>query len=226
MRSFRNRDRHPCHRTPPPLAPVFLAALLTLGLAGCASNPPATDQAASSSSATNSPATATNTADANASGYDQYETTHEAVNFLGGSAEAIAKLMDKAFAEYGRPNAYIKGEEGGGAFVLGVRYGKGELVTKSGYKTQVYWQGPSVGWDFGADAGKVFILVYNLPQPDMIYQRFAGVNGSLYFVGGLGMNYLRSQNIVVAPIRVGVGIRLGASVGYMQFTKEHSYIPF
>lgn len=192
--------------------------LLTVALSGCASNPP-------SNNATNT-AAANNTAANDNNTYNEYETTDEAVNFLGASSEAIAKLMDKAFADYGRPNAYIKGEEAGGAFVLGVRYGKGELVTKSGQRMTVYWQGPSVGWDFGADAGKVFILVYNLPQTDLIFQRFAGVNGSLYFVGGLGMDYLRSQNIVVAPIRVGVGIRLGASVGYMQFTRDHSYIPF
>ncbi|MHB8921765.1 MAG: DUF1134 domain-containing protein [Halothiobacillus sp.] len=191
-----------------------VVALLAGSFTGCASNPPAASSAA--------PANTANSAD----NYDEYETTHEAVNFLGGSAEGIAKLMDKAFADYGRPNAYIKGEEAGGAIVLGVRYGKGELVTKSGQRTTVYWQGPSVGWDFGADAGKVFILVYNLPRTDLIFQRFAGVNGSLFFVGGLGMNYLRSQDIVVAPIHVGVGLRLGASVGYMQFTRDQSYLPF
>ncbi|OZB37600.1 MAG: hypothetical protein B7X35_02405 [Halothiobacillus sp. 14-56-357] len=192
-------------------------ALTTGTLSGCANNP-------SASNTTGGVQTDTATNDSNS--YNEYETTNEAVNFLGGSAEAIAKLMDKAFADYGRPNAYIKGEEAGAAIVLGVRYGKGELVTKSGQRTTVYWQGPSVGWDFGGDAGKVFILVYNLPQTDLIFQRFAGVNGSLYFVGGLGMDYLRSQNIVVAPIRVGVGIRLGASVGYMQFTRDKSYNPF
>ncbi len=192
-------------------------ALITGTLSGCANNPPAP---------TSTGDTQTNTATNDSNSYNEYETTNEAVNFLGGSAEAIAKVMDKAFADYGRPNAYIKGEEAGGAIVLGVRYGKGELVTKSGQRTTVYWQGPSVGWDFGGDAGKVFILVYNLPQTDLIFQRFAGVNGSLYFVGGLGMDYLRSQNIVVAPIRVGVGLRLGASVGYMQFTRDKSYLPF
>lgn len=192
-------------------------ALLTGTLSGCANNPPAASSTGN---------TQTNVATDDSNSYNEYETTNEAVNFLGGSAEAIAKVMDKAFADYGRPNAYIKGEEAGGAIVLGVRYGKGELVTKSGQRTTVYWQGPSVGWDFGGDAGKVFILVYNLPQTDLIFQRFAGVNGSLYFVGGLGMDYLRSQNIVVAPIRVGVGLRLGASVGYMQFTRDKSYLPF
>lgn len=192
-------------------------ALITGTLSGCANNPPTSNATAGAQ---------TNTATNDSNSYNEYETTNEAVNFLGGSAEAIAKLMDKAFADYGRPNAYIEGEEAGGAIVLGVRYGKGELVTKSGQRTLVYWQGPSVGWDFGGDAGKVFILVYNLPQTDLIFQRFAGVNGSLYFVGGLGMDYLRSQDIVVAPIRVGVGLRLGASVGYMQFTRDKSYLPF
>jgi len=192
--------------------------LATAALSGCASNPPAANTTGNTSPI-NTGANDTNT-------YNEYETTNEAVNFLGGSAEAIAKLMDKAFADYGRPNAYIEGEEAGGAIVLGVRYGKGELVTKSGQRTTVYWQGPSIGWDFGADAGKVFVLVYNLPQTDLIFQRFAGVNGSLYLVGGLGMDYLRSQDIVVAPIRVGVGLRLGASVGYMQFTRDKSYLPF
>lgn len=192
-------------------------ALITGTLSGCANNPPASTSTGDAQ---------TNTATNDSNSYNEYETTNEAVNFLGGSAEAIAKVMDKAFADYGRPNAYIKGEEAGGAIVLGVRYGKGELITKSGQHTTVYWQGPSVGWDFGGDAGKVFILVYNLPQTDLIFQRFAGVNGSLYFVGGLGMDYLRSQNIVVAPIRVGVGLRLGASVGYMQFTRDKSYLPF
>lgn len=225
MRSFHIRRRPSTPRWLKRIGLGFMAASLALALQGCANNPPA-QSAATPSTTPTAPGANTSNPQANTTGYDQYETTHEAVNFLGGSAEAIAKLMDKAFAEYGRPNAYIKGEEGGGAFVVGVRYGKGELVTKSGQRATVYWQGPSIGWDFGADAGKVFMLVYNLPQPDLIYQRFAGVNGSLYFVGGFGMNYLRSQNIVVAPIRVGVGLRLGASVGYIQFTQDHSYLPF
>lgn len=159
-------------------------------------------------------------------GYDKYETTQEAVDFLGGSAEGIARAVDRAFADYGRPNAIIKGEEGGGAIVVGLRYGMGEFMAKSGEKQTVYWQGPSVGWDFGGDAGRVFMLVYNLPRPDLIFQRFAGVNGSAFVVGGVGMQYLRSQSIVVAPIRVGVGLRLGAGVGYTQFTQEQSYNPF
>lgn len=193
-----------------------LAAALFLG--ACASNP--------SSGTNGSEPQGAATQDSQVEGYDRYETTREAVDFLGGSAEAIAKMMDRAFADYGRPNAIIKGEEGSGAFIVGLRYGKGELFAKSGVEQTVYWQGPSVGWDFGGDAGRVFMLVYNLPRPDLIYQRFAGINGSAFLVGGVGMQYLRSQSIVVAPIRAGVGLRLGAGVGYMQFTQDKSYNPF
>lgn len=203
------------------------ASILALGmlLTGCATTPPpASNQSQSTTDATAGTQSANNTD--TSTQYDKYETTKEAVDFLGGSAEGIAKLMDRAFSDYGRPNAYIEGEEGGGAIAIGVRYGQGELVTKSGQRIKVYWQGPSIGWDFGADAGKVFMLVYNLPETALIYQRFAGVSGSLYVVGGLGMNYLASQDIVVAPIRVGVGLHLGASVGYLQFTQNPSVNPF
>lgn len=200
-----------------PLWPIVaLVAALLLG--GCASAP-----ATESGDGTAEPGDQTSD---QAEGYDQYETTREAVDFLGGSAEGIARAIDRAFADHGRPNAIIKGEEGGGAFVVGLRYGKGEFLAKSGERQTVYWQGPSVGWDFGGDGGRVFMLVYNLPRPDLIFQRFAGVNGSAFVVGGVGMQYLRSQSIVVAPIRVGVGLRLGAGVGYTQFTQDRSYNPF
>lgn len=210
--------------TPPPrfapsatvsrVAALLGAFAIALLLGGCASNPSANETKGESNQASQD------------EGYDKYETTQEAVNFLGGSAEGIARMVDRAFADYGRPNAIIKGEEGGGAIVLGLRYGMGEFMAKAGEKQTVYWQGPSVGWDFGGDAGRVFMLVYNLPRPDLIFQRFAGVNGSAFVVGGVGMQYLRSQSIVVAPIRVGVGLRLGAGVGYMQFTQDKSYNPF
>ncbi len=210
--------------TPPPrfapsatvsrVAALLGAFAIALLLGGCASNPSANETKGESNQTSQD------------EGYDKYETTQEAVNFLGGSAEGIARMVDRAFADYGRPNAIIKGEEGGGAIVLGLRYGMGEFMAKAGEKQTVYWQGPSVGWDFGGDAGRVFMLVYNLPRPDLIFQRFAGVNGSAFVVGGVGMQYLRSQSIVVAPIRVGVGLRLGAGVGYTQFTQDKSYNPF
>lgn len=193
-----------------------LALLLTAGLlTACASEP-------SQHSGEPARPSQVNTQDT----YDEDQMAREANDFLGEGAEGLANVMSKAFKEQGRPNAYIRGEEGGGAIIAGVRYGQGELVTKSGHKRKVYWQGPSIGWDFGANAGKVFILIYNLPDVDMMFQRFAGVDGSAYFVGGVSMNYARSGNIVVAPMRVGVGMRLGANVGYIHFTPTMSWNPF
>lgn len=204
---------------------------LGLALSSCATSPPQMEGSNQPSANSNSGqgTTTANTADndkSDATHYNKYETTKEAVDFLGGSAEVIAKMVDRAFSDYGRPNAYIEGEEGGGSFAVGVRYGQGVLVTKSGQRMHLYWQGPSLGWDFGADAGRVFMLVYNLPDNERIFQRFAGVSGSLFFVGGVGMNYMKAQDTVVAPIRVGVGIHLGASIGYIQFTQKPSYNPF
>lgn len=215
---FRSTPHHTAHRAISRLTRLGLPLAAALLLGACAANPSSGTTAANNSDTTES--------SSQGEGYDKYQTTQEAVDFLGGSAEAIAQVVDRAFAQYGRPNAIIKGEEGGGAVVVGVRYGQGEFMSKTGIKQKVYWQGPSIGWDFGGDAGRVFMLVYNLPRPDLIYQRFAGVSGSAFLVGGVGMHYLRSQSIVVAPIRVGVGLRLGAGVGYIQFTQEKSYNPF
>ena len=196
--------------------PQALAMLLATGLlAACSSEPLKTSADPVRPSQVNADET-----------YDQDQMAREANDFLGSGAEGLANLMNKAFSEQGRPNAYIRGEEGGGAIIAGLRYGQGELVTKSGVKRKVYWQGPSVGFDFGANAGKVFILIYGLPDVDMLFQRFAGVDGSAYIVGGASMNYARSGNIVVAPMRVGVGMRLGANLGYIHFTPKASWNPF
>lgn len=193
-----------------------LAILLAAGLlSACASEPPQHSNEPVRPSQINTQDT-----------YDEDQMAREANDFLGEGAEGLANVMSKAFKDQGRPNAYIRGEEGGGAIIAGVRYGQGELVTKSGQRRKVYWQGPSIGWDFGANAGKVFILIYNLPDVDMLFQRFAGVDGSAYLVGGVSMNYARSGNIVVAPMRVGVGMRLGANVGYIHFTPTMSWNPF
>lgn len=163
---------------------------------------------------------------ADESTYDQDTMVREAASFFGKGAEGIADVIKKAFADQGRPNGYIKGEEASGAIGIGVRYGHGTLVMKSGARRAVYWQGPSVGFDFGANAAKVFVLVYNLPRADRIFQRFPGVDGSLYFVAGVGINYLRSEGTVLAPIRLGVGWRQGANVGYMHVTRKKSWVPF
>lgn len=158
--------------------------------------------------------------------YDQNTILSEATHFFGKSTEGLAKVVEKAFREKGRPNAYIKGEEASGALGIGLRYGDGELVMKQGGSEHVNWTGPSIGFDIGANASKVFILVYHLPSKDAIFQRFPGVDGSLYYVAGAGINYQQSGDIILAPIRLGVGLRAGASVGYMHYTRKKTWNPF
>lgn len=157
--------------------------------------------------------------------YSQDEILAAARDFFGATTQGLAEAIAKLFEEQGEPNAFIAGEEIAGAIGIGLRYGSGHLSRKQGGRT-VYWQGPSIGFDLGGNAAKVFTLVYNLPDPEALYQRFPGVEGSLYVVAGLGVNYLRSGNIVLAPIRTGVGLRAGANVGYLHFGREHSWIPF
>lgn len=158
--------------------------------------------------------------------YKEGEIVKEAGDFFGAVSKGLADAVNTVFERYGEPNAYIKGEEASGAFVIGLRYGQGELVMKNGTRQRVYWQGPSAGWDFGGNAVKVFTLVYNLPNGEQIYQRFPGVEGSAYLVGGVGINYQQRDDIVLAPMRSGVGLRLGASVGYLKYTKSREWLPF
>jgi hypothetical protein len=153
------------------------------------------------------------------------DVRRKARDFFGDTSEGLAKAIERLFAEQGRPNAIITGEEGGGAVVVGLRYGRGTIETASGVKRDVYWQGPSVGFDIGGNAAKVFTLVYNLDNVERIYQRFPGVDGSLYLIAGLSVNYQRSEGITLAPIRTGVGWRQGASVGYLHYTREKSLNP-
>jgi hypothetical protein len=158
--------------------------------------------------------------------YEQDDILKEAKAFFGEATEGLGKAVEKAFRDHGRPNGYIKGEEVSAAITVGLSYGKGDLTLKSGEKAYVYWQGPSLGFDLGANASKVFILVYNLPNKDAIYHRFPGVDGSLYYVAGAGMNYQQWGDTILAPIRLGVGWRAGASVGYMNYTRDRRYFPF
>ncbi len=158
--------------------------------------------------------------------YDQDSVLKEAENFFGKSTEGLARVIEKAFKDHGRPNAYVKGEEAGGAITVGLRYGNGTLVMKSSGSRKVYWQGPSIGFDFGGNVAKVFVLVYHLPKAGAIFQRFPAVDGSFYFVGGVGINYQQRDRIVLAPIRLGVGLRAGASIGYMHYTPKKTYNPF
>ena len=158
--------------------------------------------------------------------YHQDEVVQQAENFFGKGAEGLAKAIAKVFKDHGEPNGFIKGQEGGGAIGVGVRYGKGVLQLHSGATRTVYWQGPSIGFDIGGNAAKVFVLIYNLKSADELFQRFPGVEGTLYFIGGVGVHYLRSGDVTLAPVQLGVGWRQGASVGYMHFTKTKSVNPF
>lgn len=147
---------------------------------------------------------------------------------LGIAAEALGGAIERIFAEQGdRPTAYIAGEEGSGAAGVGLRYGRGALHMKDLSASQeVFWQGISIGWDVGGNASRVFTLVYGLFHPDMIYRRYPGVEGSAYLVGGLGVNYQRADGIVLAPIRTGVGLRLGANIGTMAYSRQRNLLPF
>lgn len=146
--------------------------------------------------------------------------------FFGGVSRGLATVIEKAVSQWGLPNGYVLGEEGGGAFFGGLRYGEGSLYTKNAGDLKVYWQGPSLGWDVGGDGARTMMLVYNLPATQAIYQRFGGVDGSAYFIGGFGMTALTANDIVVVPIRAGVGLRLGANVGYLKFTQRPTWNPF
>lgn len=157
--------------------------------------------------------------------YDEDSVLKAATDFFGQTAEGLAQVIEKAFKEQGRPNGFIRGEEASAAITVGVRYGEGELVLKSGETAKVFWAGPSIGFDLGANASKVFVLVYQLPKAADIYKRYAGVDGSLYYLGGAGMNYQRRGSVVLAPIRLGVGLRTGASVGYIHYRREKTFNP-
>lgn len=157
--------------------------------------------------------------------YGEDEMFKKASAFFGKGSEGLAKVIEKAFKEQGRPNGYIQGEEASAALGVGLRYGEGRLTLKGGGGGKVYWAGPSIGIDAGANAAKVFTLVYNLPKVGAIYQRFPGVEGSLYWIGGVGLNYQALDGITLAPIRLGVGLRSGASVGYLHYRSKKSYNP-
>jgi len=147
-------------------------------------------------------------------------------HFFGGVSRGLASIVEKAGSQWGLPNGYILGEEAGGAFVGGLRYGDGTLYTKNAGDIRVYWQGPSIGFDAGADGNRTMMLIYNLPRTDAIFERFGGVEGSAYFIGGLGMTALAFNDIVLVPIRSGIGLRLGANVGYLKFTPRATWNPF
>jgi hypothetical protein len=160
---------------------------------------------------------------------DSRFSSNELVNaghrFFGTVSRGLAQVVEQAVRQWGLPNGYVLGEEAGGAFIAGLRYGEGVLYTKNAGDLKVYWQGPSIGFDAGGEGARTMMLVYNLPNTRAIYERFGGIDGSAYFIGGFGMTALTANNIVLVPIRSGVGLRLGANIGYLKFTPRPTWNP-
>ena len=146
--------------------------------------------------------------------------------FFGSISQGLASVIEYAFQKQGRPNGYILGEDVGGAFVAGLRYGEGTMYTKDAGIHKVYWQGPSIGYDAGAAGSKVMVLVYNMRDPNEIYHRFGGIDGSAYVIGGVGMTFQSHGDMVLAPIRAGIGLRLGANIGYLKYSRRPTWNPF
>jgi hypothetical protein len=163
---------------------------------------------------------------ARATPYSSNEVIDAGHHFFGGISRGLASIVEKAVSQWGLPSGYIFGEEASGAFIGGLRYGEGRLYTKNAADLRVFWQGPSLGFDAGADGARTMMLVYNLPRTEAIFDRFGGIAGSAYFVGGLGMTALTGNDIIVVPIRSGLGLRLGANLGYLKFTGRPTWNPF
>lgn len=161
-----------------------------------------------------------------AEAYSMQEIVDSGHTFFGSTSGGLATVIEKIFSTYGLPNGYILGEEGGGAFVGGLTYGEGTLYTKNAGDFKLFWQGPSVGWDFGGEGSRTMMLVYNLEQTDQIYGRFGGIAGSAYLLAGVGFNVLKRQDVLLVPVRTGVGARLGINIGYLKVTAKPTWNPF
>ncbi len=147
-------------------------------------------------------------------------------DFFGSTSGGLAKVVENAFQQYGLPNGYILGQEGSGAFIAGLTYGEGDLYTKNIGQHSLYWQGPSLGIDYGGQGSRVMMLVYDLPSLGALYDRYGGVSGSAYVVAGVGMTVLKSRDVIIVPIRTGIGARLGLNVGYLKLTQQPTWNPF
>jgi len=211
---------------------LLLSGLVSLGAASLAqarvspTPPPADETSAPPSTEPRSATAPTYSSNAPGETFSRDEVVNKVSDFLGVTAESAGAMVEKLFAQNGAPTGYIAGEEGSGALAVGLRYGRGLLYMKDREPVEVFWQGPSIGWDVGGNASRVFTLCYNLQVADAIYQRFPGVEGTAYFIGGLGVNYQRASDITLAPIRAGVGFRLGANAGYLAYTRKRNIIPF
>ncbi len=178
------------------------------------------------SDGTATPANATDAAAASGQTYRQDDLIGAAEGVFGRGAEGLARIIEDILLEQGEPNGYIVGREAGGAFVLGLRYGSGTLHHRVEGTMPAYWTGPSIGLDAGANAGSTFVLVYNLHDSADLYRRYAAGEGAAYLAGGFNASYLRRGDIVLIPIRLGLGLRLGVNVGYMKFSRRQRWLPF
>lgn len=158
--------------------------------------------------------------------YTTEEVLSAGHSFFGKTTRGLANAVEYVFQRQGEPTAYIVGEEASGSFVGGLRYGEGTIYYKNGIQQRIYWQGPSVGFDFGANGSRSLVLIYNSDSPEDLYTRFGGVEGSAYMIGGLGVNFQAKDDIILAPIRTGVGARLGANVGYLKYSSRPNWNPF
>lgn len=158
--------------------------------------------------------------------YSGQEIVDAGHNFFGATSGALASVIERTFSAYGQPNGYILGQDGGAAFAVGATYGEGTLYTKNAGDHPVFWQGPSLGFDFGAQGSRTMMLVYNLNSIEALYQRFAGISGSAFVVGGIGATFLESQGMILVPVRTGVGARLGVNIGYLKLTPQATWNPF
>jgi hypothetical protein len=159
-------------------------------------------------------------------GYTIDEIMAASAGFFGKVSANLGAVIEYLFKNSGRPTGYILGTEGGGAFLAGVRYGKGTLYARAGSTQEIYWHGPSLGTDLGADGSKTLFLIYRLKRPEDVYASFTGIDGSAYFVGGVGATLVTNGTVILAPIRSGVGLRLGANIGYIRFTPHSTWNPF
>jgi len=158
--------------------------------------------------------------------YSPAELVDAGNQLFGSISQGLASVVERAVSQYGQPNAYILGQEGSGALIGGVRYGEGTMYTRNVGQREIFWQGPTIGFDVGGDGSRVMMLVYNLPDVNAVYGRYPAIQGTAYLVGGVGMTVMKRDNVIMIPIRSGVGARLGINVGYLKFTAEPTWNPF
>ena len=222
-------DLEPVQDELPPVSDTDPAATTTTGTSGEWQQPDtssAPEWSEQSAEAAASDAVQTAQVEDPSTTYREDDLIGAAEGAFGKGAEGVAKMIRKLLADQGEPNGYIVGREAGGAFIVGARYGSGTLFHKVEGEMPVYWTGPSVGIDAGANAGSTFVLVYNLYDTEDLYERFPAAEGTAYAVGGLNASYVRKGDVVLIPIRVGAGLRLGVNAGYMKFSKKQKWLPF